>query len=251
MTTAANSPHDEIRVRFVEKYSEALASDQEGDAALDPRSNALPALGDQLRKRRNAAGLSLRQFAKNLDVSASFISQLENGKSQPSVATLYSICSALGVTVDELFAESTDDSGVTTSAHPGSNVDAASGPSPAGAVAPITRAENPVIDPASRAKLILDSGVTWERLSAIRNQPTDFLFVRYDVGGSSTLDERLTRHEGIEYGYILSGELEITLGFDTYTVTAGDAITFNSGIPHRLHNTGTTPVEAIWFVHGH
>lgn len=224
-----------------------------GDGAeIDPRSNALPALGDQLRKRRQAAGLSLRQFAKNLDVSASFISQLENGKSQPSVATLYSICSALGVTVDELFAGSGDEVEVATSAHPGSVVNAISSRPAAGPTSsPITRADNPVITEAGRAKLVLDTGVTWERLSAIRNQPTDFLFVRYDVGGSSTPDERLTRHAGIEYGYVISGELEITLGFDTYQVKAGDAVSFNSQIPHRLRNTGSVPVEAIWFVHEH
>lgn len=224
------------------------------DEAQEQRVNALPALGERLRKRRQAAGLSLRQFAKNLDVSASFISQLENGKSQPSVATLYSICTALGVTVDELFAESSD---APRTSIPNDHVASGRDPyQPSGqhlspAPAPITRADTPVITEAARAKLVLDTGVTWERLSALRNQPTDFLYVRYEVGGSSTPDERLTRHAGVEYGYIISGVLEITLGFDTYQVKAGDAVSFNSDVPHRLHNVGEVPVEAIWFVHGH
>jgi DNA-binding XRE family transcriptional regulator len=68
------------------------------------RREPVAGVGAQLRERRQAAGLSLRQFAKILGVSASFISQLENGKSQPSVATLYQICNALKVTVDEVFA---------------------------------------------------------------------------------------------------------------------------------------------------
>lgn len=212
------------------------------------KQGMLPSLGDQLRKRRQAAGLSLRQFARMIDVSASFISQLENGKSQPSVATLYSICSALGVTVDELFAEASSPSELSRSVHPGTAVDAVRVRTVESA-SPITRADNPVIDVESRARLVLDTGVTWERLSAIRDQPTDFLLVRYEVGGSSTANEQLTRHAGTEYGFVLSGELEITLGFDTYVVRAGDAVSFNSGIPHRLRNSGDVTVEAIWFVH--
>jgi transcriptional regulator with XRE-family HTH domain len=202
--------------------------------------------------------LSLRQFAKTLGVSASFISQLENGKSQPSVATLYQICSALGVTVDELFAAL------------GTSPTQPSGPATAQKAAPVSAprpelrrfdgataggdrtidASTPVVGPEQRRKLVLNSGVTWEQLSTIRETAVDFMFVRYDVGGSSVLDGELTRHSGVEYGYVMSGELEVTLGFDSYRVRAGEAISFDSTTPHRLDNVGEIPVEAIWFVHG-
>ena len=72
------------------------------------------------------------------------------------------------------------------------------------------------------------------------------MFVRYDVGGSSTMEGRLIRHVGTEYGYVLSGTLEVTLGFDTYRLSAGDSISFDSSRPHRLANVGDVPVEAIW-----
>ncbi len=60
-------------------------------------------LGERLKDVRLKAGLTLRELARQADVSPSFISQIENGKSQPSVATLYSFSRLLGVTVDELF----------------------------------------------------------------------------------------------------------------------------------------------------
>ena len=47
--------------------------------------------------------MTLRELARTLGVSASFVSQLENGKSQPSVATLYSLAQLLGVSIDRLF----------------------------------------------------------------------------------------------------------------------------------------------------
>src|ERR1700734_4145738 len=60
-------------------------------------------VGARLRERRLERGITLRQFARDIEVSASFISQLETGKAQPSVATFYSICAALDISIDELF----------------------------------------------------------------------------------------------------------------------------------------------------
>src|ERR1700684_3655997 len=75
------------------------------DAQPLPAANRLAPglLGARLRERRMARGISLRQFARDIDVSASFISQLETGKAQPSVATFFSICAALDISIDELF----------------------------------------------------------------------------------------------------------------------------------------------------
>ena len=51
----------------------------------------LPSLGDHIRDARLHRGFSLRALAGEVGVSASMISQIENGKSQPSVSTLYAI----------------------------------------------------------------------------------------------------------------------------------------------------------------
>jgi transcriptional regulator with XRE-family HTH domain/mannose-6-phosphate isomerase-like protein (cupin superfamily) len=213
-------------------------------------------IGARLRARRVAQGISLRQFARDLEISASFISQLETGKAQPSVATLYAICTALGISSDELF--DTSSSPDASSAQRGTDVGNNSWLSGATFAAttdqssnPVdtngSRSPSPVVHPDERKTLVLDSGVTWESLSAYRRERTDFVFVRYDVGGSSTVDGRLIRHVGSEYGFVLSGTLEITLGFETYRLHAGDAISFDSTRPHRFTNVGTVPVEAIWF----
>lgn len=256
---------------------EARGEGAEAPAAAD-RREAVAGVGAQLRTRRAAAGLSLRQFAKMLGVSASFISQIENGKSQPSVATLYQMCSALDITVDELFSAASTapaparDAAVGGSAAeggaqgpangPGATVTRAARPPQAGrrggdisaALASMNGAEpeqdSPVVTPDRRRRLVLDTGVTWEQMSSIHERLVDFMYVTYDVGGSSTGGELLTRHSGVEYGYIISGELEITLSFETYKLGPGDAISFDSSTPHRLDNVGQVPVVAIWVVHG-
>ena len=44
--------------------------------------------------------------------------------------------------------------------------------------------------------------------------------------------------------------LGITVGFEDYVLEPGDSISFESTIPHRLHNEGDEVVTAIWVVVG-
>src|SRR5688500_20051047 len=65
-----------------------------------------PQIGERLRSRRQEARLSLRDLAERLGVSPSLISQIERGRANPSVSTLYSIVNELDISLDELmFAE--------------------------------------------------------------------------------------------------------------------------------------------------
>src|SRR5438093_4399534 len=60
-------------------------------------------VGPRLRAHREEQQLSLREVARRLSISPSALSQIETGKSRPSVSTLYSIVSELGISLDELF----------------------------------------------------------------------------------------------------------------------------------------------------
>src|SRR5204863_9656498 len=59
-------------------------------------------LGPRLRAIRLARGIGLRELARRLTLSPSSISQIETGKTRPSVRTLYALASEFGVTVDEV-----------------------------------------------------------------------------------------------------------------------------------------------------
>lgn len=193
-------------------------------------------VGPRLRAHREQRGLSLRELARRLGVSPSAISQIETGKSRPSVSTLYSIVSELGMSLDELF-------GAQKPAPPA----AAAPPAPAPGRVP---AERHVQRADSRAIIDLESGVRWERLTPGADHDMDFLFVTYDVGGSSSESSRSIRHSGHEYGLILSGTLEVTVGFDHYVLGPGDSISFDSTVPHNLTNRGDEPVRGVWVVVG-
>lgn len=192
---------------------------------------SLDGIGDRLRDERVKAGLSQRELARRLGLSASMISQLESGMSKPSVGTLYAIVTELDLSLDRLIrGEEYGDTTTPTLAENG--------------------AQDPVVHPGARQRIDLDSGVRWEELSATSEDGIDFLEAIYEVGGSSTPDESLMRHHGREYGYVVSGTLGIQIGFQEYTLQPGDSIAFDSTRPHRLFNKGDVPVHAIWFVVG-
>ena len=196
-------------------------------------------IGDRLREVRNARGLSLRAMAARLGVSASLISQVETGRARPSVQTLYAIAAELGISLDELL--------FSDARHVGE--DEPNGVEP-GAVPEIRLPSDPVQRAGDRTAIRLASGVVWERLTTASIPNVDFLRVTYEVGGASSPEHEFQRHAGQEWGYVLSGRLAVTIGFDEVELGPGDSIAFDSTTPHRLANVGDEPVHGIWFVLG-
>ena len=200
-----------------------------------------PEVGERLRARRRERGLSLRDLAQRLGVSPSLISQIERGRAKPSVSSLYAIVAELDMSLDELlFGERTPEPPAN-----GAGLDA-TGP----AVLPTEPARHPVQPGQTRHRIRLASGVIWERLTTVSEPGVEFLYVVYEVGGASSPADAFQRHSGHEWGYVISGTLEVVIGFDRYVLEPGDAVSLDSRRPHRLTNIGDTPVHAIWFVMG-
>jgi transcriptional regulator with XRE-family HTH domain/quercetin dioxygenase-like cupin family protein len=65
--------------------------------------SVLPPIGERLREARQQRGVTVRGLARAIDVSASLISQIETGKSSPSVSTLYAITAALDISIEDVF----------------------------------------------------------------------------------------------------------------------------------------------------
>jgi transcriptional regulator with XRE-family HTH domain len=204
-------------------------------------------VGARLRAQRERSGVGLRELARRLGVSPSAISQIETGRSRPSVSTLYAIVSELGMSLDELFSGSS--SGQRERAPVGERAGATEEQARSAETASPS-AEQYVQRAESRRALELETGVRWERLTRHADRFADFLYVIYDIGGSSNQGDRFIRHSGREYGLVLSGKLEVTVGFDTHVLGPGDSISFDSTMPHCLRNVGNEPVHGVWFVIG-
>ena len=206
-------------------------------------------VGAALRAVREQRGLSLREVARRVGVSPSFVSQVETGKANPSVGTLYALVGVLGTSLDDLMG----DGGVETVARATSSTTVGAvvedGRSPVSK--PPEQPWPPVEVPLQRAegrKRLEMTGVVWERLTHDHDPYVDFLHVTYSPGSESCAPEELMRHGGREYGHVLSGRLDVQIGFETHAVGPGDSIHFDSTTPHRLSNPYAEPCAAIWFV---
>jgi len=228
-------------------------------------------IGGRIRAERVRRGISLRSLARSVGLSPSLISQIETGKCQPSVSTLYAITTALGVSVQDVLGNAeTDgaDGAGSAVASPGvsaghlvmsggvmsggvmSDRAVATAAGAAGVLPGSPGPGGPVVCPGQREILELDSGVTWQRLGQVPGSHADFLMVTYAPGGCSSQEGRLMEHPGTEYGYLMRGELLVTLGFRSHRLTPGDAVSFASATPHSYRNDGDGPAVGIWFVAG-
>jgi transcriptional regulator with XRE-family HTH domain len=202
-----------------------------------------PEIGERLRAARNARGIGVRALSRLVGVSGSTISQIELGNVMPSVATLYRLVSVLHISMDDLFAVGPPTNGeAPADAAPADDVRADDARPRA------SRPDSPVQRREGRPSIKLASGVRWERLSNVADPNVEFILSRYDPGGESCPADALMRHGGKEFGYVFSGRLGVTLGFDTYELEPGDSISFNSARPHRLFTLGDEPVEVLWVV---
>jgi transcriptional regulator with XRE-family HTH domain len=201
-------------------------------AGFDPETG----LGPRLRLAREERQLSVRELARRIGCSASLISQIERGISVPSVGVLYSLATELDSSLDHLLF--------------GADPRRPSLPEPGGQapVSAVSAAPGIVQRAGCRNIIDLASGVRWERLTPGADAMTDFLEVIYAPGGHSTDERRPLRHDGHEYGLVISGTLQANVGFESYELGPGDSIAFDSATPHEYLNKAGDPVHAIWVV---
>ena len=202
---------------------------QERDQSVEGGAAAVrPSFGEALRERRRGNGISVRALASQVGVSPSLVSQIENGKVNPSVDTLVALVTALGLSLDELFLDVPAKAGEPL-------------PQPGG---------TGVVREGERPRIELATGVKWDRLTPTHEHGVDFLYVIYEVGGASCAPGAYMRHHGREYGLVLSGRLGAAVGFESFELGPGDSIVFNADTPHRLWTIGEEPATATWTIIG-
>lgn len=201
--------------------------------------NEWEVVGERIREARESLGMSVRELARRIDVSASHVSQVERGLASFSVRALYNVVSILGISMDSLFE---------------SNVVAVTGAIQAVDEAAATAQPGP-LDEAGivqrgsyRPAIQLESGPRWERLTPKPEVGVEFIQVVYQANPGGTPPDDFIRHAGREYGVIISGALNVQVGFGQSVLNPGDSIAFDCSIPHRFWNEGAEEVVAVWFV---
>jgi transcriptional regulator with XRE-family HTH domain len=200
-----------------------------GPAGRSPAAAGLiDGIGRRVAAHRERRGLRVAEFAREVGVSPSLISQIERGQARPSVSTLFAMAQALDVPVDAFFREQPR---VTEHTRSGAH------PLPATTV---PDGERPyVVRRDGRAAIDIEGGVRWERLTPRTLPHLDFMELVY--GPHAQSNPSLYTHPGTEMLLVTSGILDISVGFERYRLEAGDSMHFPSTMPHQYVNpTGET-----------
>jgi transcriptional regulator with XRE-family HTH domain len=181
-------------------------------------------LGARLRLARSRQALRLKDVAAKSGFSVSFISQVERGLANPSVGSLKRLADALGVSAAGLFFGADSES-----ADPG-----------------IRDSSSPVFTPAGQRKSIRypDSEMTYELVVPDLTRSLEVLWLEAPPG-SSTGEERYS-HAGEECVLVIAGELLMTVGEESWTLTEGDSLYFQGDVPHGWVNASEKRALAVW-----
>jgi transcriptional regulator with XRE-family HTH domain len=179
-------------------------------------SESLPApelvsLGERLRALRAAKGWTLDELAERSGLSKPFLSRLESGSRQPSIAAVLTLARAYGVPMGSLFDSHQED-------------------------------ESCLVIHAGSTTLRRGNGIEYLPLSGASRfnlQPMRAMISPLRPGA-----ERY-QHEGEEWLYVISGRLKLQVGEKEYELQIGDAAHFDSRQPHRLDALDGKAAEVI------
>jgi transcriptional regulator with XRE-family HTH domain len=173
-------------------------------------------LGRRIRRIRQEKGLTLKQIEGRVGVSATHISEIERGKTSPTIGALEKISTALEVPPSHL---------IDVPAVPDLNV---------------RRRED------SRPLQLSEGAVKIEPLTS-RDTASDMSIFYATIEGNGKV-ETAPGHGGEEFCYVLQGFMEVTVGTSSYFLKQGDSIHFKATQPHHIRNLSQEPVQTIWSV---
>ena len=171
-------------------------------------------IGANLRSLRIARNLTQEELADRAELSKGFISQVERNLASPSIATLTDLLECLGSSLSDFFAKTSD--------------------------------EKIVFSPddyfIKEDEEGLKGEITWLVPNAQKNKLEPIL-VKLGPGGST---QEMPPHEGEEFGYVLSGFVQLTIGLMRLRVSAGESFCLHPRDMHLITNPGKRSASFIW-----
>ena len=194
MASTKNSKRKDQSISIVNKNLPSFGTDKQLEASI----------GKQVRISRKSAGVTLQQLSKQSLLSASMLSKIENGQISASLKTIQLICHALNISITSLFKQHDKD-----------------------------------VEPTF---IKSGNGLTIERAGS--DESRHYQLLGHNVSGSLKVEPCLItvtsrdydfpdfQHKGVEFIYMLKGEMDYYYGTEIYHFQKGDSIYFDSDKPH-------------------
>lgn len=170
----------------------------------------------RIKQQRMEKRLTLQELADKSGVSKGLISQIENGRSIPSLPVMFSIIQSLEIEVSEFFKDLS------------------------------------LLEPTILIQKKADyerfekehaKGFSYQRMLTKNMSASTVDFVLLELAPDAHREEVST--EAYEYKYILKGEVEYLINGQTYTLEEGDSLFFDGRLPHVPKNRKKQPCTML------
>lgn len=163
---------------------------------------------------RERQDMTIEELSEASGVKLEVLQAMENGEVIPSLTPLTKMARALGVRLGTFLDDTPQLGPVVTRAGKPTNSIYFSGRED------VTNATNLEFHSLGAGKID-------------RNMDPFIIDIEYEEG-----EKELSSHEGEEFIYVLEGEIEVIYGKDSFKISTGDSIFYDSVVPHHLHATG-------------
>jgi transcriptional regulator with XRE-family HTH domain len=170
-------------------------------------------IGEKIKLLRVEKALTQEELADRCELSKGFISQVERNLTSPSIATLSDMLESLGTNLKEFFSEPEEEKILFSKED-------------------IFEVENQDL------KYILE----WVIPNAQKNMMEPIL-VTIDENGKYDMHEP---HEGEEFGYVLSGMINLHIGKKKYKAKKGECFYFKANSNHYIENSSKSKAKVLW-----
>ena len=168
-------------------------------------------IGEKIKNLRILCDLTQEELADRTELTKGYISQLENGLTSPSIATLIDILSALGTNLKEFFSDEDDEK--------------------------IVFGEDDYFEKDNSDHLI-----TWLVPNAQKNEMEPIRLV-LNPHSQTEVDYP---HDGQEFGYVIEGEIVLVVGKQSYNLKKGETFYFETDKQHYIMNRSNKSACIIW-----
>jgi transcriptional regulator with XRE-family HTH domain len=174
-----------------------------------PESTATPpSVADAIKRLRRHAGLSLDELAQRCGVSRSMLSQIERDTTNPTVATLWRITQALGVSIDEVL----------------------------GQPKPVAQME--CTPQHALPRMSSTDGLVQLRVLGPLETAGQYEWYEFTAQPGGSLSSKAHSPGTREHVYVVEGCVRVSSQQDQHTAHPGDMLRYAADVPHELHNPG-------------
>lgn len=168
-------------------------------------------IGSKIKDLRVKCQLTQEELADRCELTKGYISQIENDLTSPSISTLIDMLSALGTNLKDFFNDDDDEK--------------------------IVFSNDDYFEKETEYGVI-----TWLVPNAQKNE-MEPIMLHLEPGKQTDVD---MPHEGQEFGYVLSGEVEVHVGNKCFKCKKGETFYYTTDKKHYLINKKKEIVKVIW-----